>query len=590
MNRTLILAALFLTPSLSAQAAVVEVTCKHADGQIEKRTMPLVRDGAVLRFRWKAVEIPPGIEQVELRPDFASARTGEDGYFVMPNGFLGSFREQNGEQLLAGNCMPMFGMKTPRSTFVAIVSGLPNDYTLVARAKDGEYTLFPRFLLSGSRPHDDLAIEYHLLEGEAANYSGMARTYRKYQLDRKACVPLKERIKDRPELAYAAKCPEVRVRLGWKPAPSPVEEQTLETEPPMKVAVTFDRVGEILDEFQRQGIAQAEICLVGWNRKGHDGRYPQVFPVEEALGGEAQLRKLIAKAQQMGYQIVCHNNQSDAYRIAESWDEEYIIKNPDGSLSKNANWSGGRMYNICPQRAWERFASRDLRAIAELGFRGVHYIDVLSIVRPRSCSDPRHPLNRDQAAEWINRILREGREVFGGISSEGPYDFCCGNLDYALYVSFAHLTETPKMVDRIVPVWQLVYHGIIMSNPFSNTTNYTIKSDVARLKLVEFGGRPLFYIHSKFLEGNKQWMGEEDLTCESDDALKAAVARIKKGYDEYEALCHLQTAFMESHEMIAPAVSRTVYSDGSAMLCNYGDAGFDYRGRVVNPRDYLLVK
>ena len=110
-------------------------------------------------------------------------------------------------------------------------------------------------------------------------------------------MPLRERIKHSPELAYAARCPEVRIRQGWKPVPSPVPEQTVENEPPMRVMVTFDRVGDILDEFQRQGVDAAEICLVGWNQKGHDGRWPQIFPVEESLGGEEKLRAVIKKAQ-----------------------------------------------------------------------------------------------------------------------------------------------------------------------------------------------------------------------------------------------------------------------------------------------------
>ena len=130
---------------------------------------------------------------------------------------------------------------------------------------------------------------------------------------------------------------------------------------PMKVAVTFDRVGDILDELKRQGVERAEICLVGWNQKGHDGRFPQVFPVEEQLGGESKLRQLIKKAQSMGFQIVCHSNSSDAYGIADTWDAEYVIKKPDGSFSTHAVYSGGRMYDVCPQRAYERFTPKELR-------------------------------------------------------------------------------------------------------------------------------------------------------------------------------------------------------------------------------------
>ena len=580
-----------LMPILTASAADVKLTYTFADKHVETVTYPLVQEGAVQRFRLKASDIPAGVKHIEVLPDFATAKTGEDGYFMMPNGFIGTFRQTDGEQTLSGNPMPIFGMKNPRHTFVAIVSGMPHAYTLVARAEAGVYKLFPRFVLDGHGVYDDLAIDYHMLSGEDANYSGMARTYRKFQLDRKACIPLKERIKTSPELAYAAKSVEIRIRQAWKPAPSPVEEQTLATEPPMKVAVTFDRVGEVLDMLKKQGVEQAEICLVGWNRKGHDGRYPQLFPVEEQLGGEQKLRQLIKKSQDMGFQIVGHTNSTDAYRISEVWDEEYIIKTADQELSKNACWSGGRMYNICPQRSYERFAVKDLPAVAKLGFRGVHYIDVLSIVRPRACFDPNHPLNANQSAVWLDKIMRLGKENFGAVASEGPYDFCCGNLDYVLYVSFdSYSRAKTEMVDRSVPIWQLVYHGIILSNPFSKTTNYTIKGDLAKVKLAEYGGRPLFYFHSTFVTTKKNWMGDEDISCETDQALAAGVAAIKAGVEDYNTRSHLQTEFMEEHEMLAPNVSRTIYSDGSEILANYSNADFVYKGRTVRSLSYILVK
>jgi uncharacterized protein DUF5696 len=580
-----------LMPLCSVSAADVGVTYTFADKRVETIACPLVGEGAVRRFRLKASDIPAGVKQIEVVPDFAVAKTGEEGYYVMPNGFLGTFRQQDGEQIVTRIPMPMFGMKTESQTFVAMVTGMPHAYRLVARAKSGVYRLFPRFVLDGHGVYEDLAIDYHMLSGKDANYSGMARAYRKYQLGRKACVPLKERMKTCPELAYAARSAEVRIRLAWKPAPSPVEEQTLATEPEVKIAVTFDRVGEILSKLKGQGVPEAEICLVGWNRKGHDGRYPQLFPVEEELGGELKLRQLIKTAQEMGFQIVGHTNSTDAYRISEVWDEEYVVKNADQTLSKNSCWSGGRMYNLCPQRSYERFAVKDLPAVAELGFRGAHYIDVLSIVRPRSCFDPSHPLNANQSAVWLNKIMQLGKENFGAVASEGPYDFCCGNLDYALYVSFDSYSR-PKtdMVDRIVPIWQLVYHGIILSNPFSKTTNYTIKGDLAKVKLAEFGGRPLFYFHSKFVTTNRNWMGDEDISCETDEALAAAVAAVKAGVEDYGRRSHLQTEFMEEHEMLAPEVSRTVYSNGSEIIANCSDDDFVYQGRTVGSLSYVLVE
>ena len=60
--------------------------------------------------------------------------------------------------------------------------------------------------------------------------------------------------------------------------------------------------------------------MVGWNKSGHDGRWPQAFPVEEKLGGEEGLREAILHANKLGYYIAAHTNSSDAYTIADNFD------------------------------------------------------------------------------------------------------------------------------------------------------------------------------------------------------------------------------------------------------------------------------
>ncbi|MFO7936185.1 MAG: DUF5696 domain-containing protein [Kiritimatiellia bacterium] len=588
MKRTITFSAIFAASALNLFSYNAKVTCIYTDGHREVKDVALRQQGSVQSFFWKKENIPADIKYIKILPEFATARTGEKGYFVMPNGELGKFHEKKGKHS-ARNYMPMpiFGMKNTQATFVAIVTGMPYEYRLITEAENGVYTMITRFELMGQPAYDNIAIDYHMLSGDQADYSGMARVYREYQIKRKACIPLKERMKGNPELTYAASCMSIRIRQGWKPSPSPIKQQTRYNEPPMKAAVTFDRAGDILDEFKRQGIDRAEICLVGWNRKGHDGRFPELFPVEEQLGGEKKLRELIKKAQSMGFQIVCHNNSYDAYQIAKNWDGEYIIKNPDGSMYSHAVYSGGRMYNICPQRAFERFAQKELRQIADLGFRGLHYNDVLTVVQPRACYDPRHPLNRNQSAKWIGKIMAEAQKNFGGSASEGGHDFCCGNLDYALYASIKPPREHP-MIDRFVPFWQLVYHGIILSNPFPPTCNYTIKDKKTQLMLNEFGGRPFFYFYSNYRDNGKAWMGVKDITCEDDQALKASVARIKEGYDEFNSRARLQTEFMNTHEQIDKDIYRVVYSNGSEMICNYRKTSYDYKGDTIEPLAYIL--
>jgi len=146
------------------------------------------------------------------------------------------------------------------------------------------------------------------------------------------------------------------------------------------------------------------------------------------------------------------------------------------------------------------------------------------------------------------------------------------------------------MVDRFVPFWQLVYHGIILSNPFPPTCNYTLKDAATRLMLAEFGGRPFFYFYSNYRDNKDAWMGTEDLTCADDSALAASVAKIKEGYDEFTSRAHLQSEFMERHEALARDVWRTVFADGSEIIANYRSEAYPYKGRSVEPLRYLLLR
>jgi len=572
----------------------VQLLYKFKDGKTETKTVTLVRQGNVERLVVSKDAVPEGAQTLDVHHPLATAKAGEDGFYVFCTGMYGTFKERpNGIFRNTANVMPMFGVRTPRGAMAVILDGMRYETEHFAEVKNGVYTVFPRYILDAEKPYDDISIDFHHL-GEAAMYADMAKCYRNIQLEHKVVRPLKERVKDNPVLDYASKSMMVRVRQGWKPVPSPVGEQTAENEPPMKVAITFDRFMQIVDEFKRQGIDKAEFCLVGWNIGGHDGRYPQIFPVDERLGGEAKLREAIAKAQKAGFQIVCHTNNSDAYsasRIGGLWDEGYLLRRKDGNFAQYTTWGGGNMYETCPRCMFERFAKNDFEKVRALGFRGLHYIDVFSTVNPRTCREPEHPLTKEGYAEWTKKIFAEAQREFGGLGSEGGFDYCISNLDYGLYISFyVPGTKLNPLIDRHVPFWHLVYNGIVLNNPYTAASNYTTKDPMIRLKLIEFGGRPMFYFYSKFRESGTNWMGDIDLTCATDAELVESVRKVKEGYDEFETLKHLQLEFMESHEALTENVFRTTFSDGTRIVTNYGDTDFAVEGGNVKPLGYRVLK
>lgn len=591
--KKIILSIMMFMGVLSAFAAAsVELHVYGKSNSPEKRTVKLQDMGnGVERLVVPIREIPKDCLRLEVHHPDAKAKKSDDGYWVAPNGAIGSFKLDNGKLSMRRCPIHLHGIKHKDKALAAIVKGLRHEYSLEVVAKDGNYEIFPCFQIGqmGFSPYEDIVIDYHTLSGDDANYSGMARAYRKYKLDSGEVKPIKERMKDYPYIEYASKAPEIRVRQAWKPAPPKIEYQTVENEPEVGVYVTFDRVGEIIDMLKAKGVEKAEICLVGWNISGHDGRYPQIFPVEPKLGGEAKLRELIKKAKEAGYLIVCHTNSTDCYTIADTYSDYIVCKKIDGTLQRNAAWSGGRMMNLCAQISWDNYARRDLPKVRDLGFYGLHYIDVISCVIPYDCHDKMHPLNRKQYSDYVNRIMAFARQTFGGVASEGPYDHVAGNLDYALYVSFNVMGKQNPLVDRITPLWQIVYNGIILSNPSAETTNYAIKDAKTRLKQIEFGGRPAFYYHSAFKSDGRNWMGNKDLRCQTQQEFEDSGNAIKSAYDEFSKLCHLQLEFMDSHDEISKDVFRTRWANGDEIISNYSSKDYSYNGKTVKPMAYEYI-
>lgn len=578
-----------------------ELEFVYANGTAERAAMQVTEEEkgkTVVSFPKE--RIPEGVEQINVIPEFLSAKADEDGYYIIPELWIGNMlcriREREDDEYVchAAYIMPIMGAKRGETAHLLVLTGMTYDYDMVTGVKNGVYYSYPR-LLPQLRPiYENIEITIYELTGNDANYSGMARKYREHQLKYAGIRPLSARARERDTLKYALDAVEIRIRHAWKPAPPEILHQTIENEPPMHVAMDFKRVEDLIAEMKRQGVEKAELCLVGWNRKGHDGRWPQIFPVEPDLGGEEGLKHLIQTAQEAGYQIVCHTNSSDAYTVAECWDEDYIIKNRDGSLKEHGeNWSGGKMYQVCAKASWEKFAQSDLPKVAALGFRGIHYIDVISVVPPRTCWDPKHPTTTRECVEYWNKILHFAGEQFGGIASEGAYDFAVPELDFSLYVNFNLMGDHPAICDEVIPLWQIVYHGIVSSNPSAETVNMPIKGEKARLKFYEFGGRPALYYYSKFVdhrEGRSNWMGETDFLCDTDEQLQTSVTRMKKMMDEYKPLADLQYCYIYSHDKLAEGIYRTVYENGVQMVFNYTDAPFAYENKTVAPMDFCVYR
>lgn len=585
---------MILAGAASFSASAIEtanVRVKKLDGTESEKTVKLADlGGGVWRFKMPVSEISRDTASIEVLNDWATAQKGEDGFFINQQGAYGTFRLSEGKVLAPRQPVHVFGMKTPRGCFAAIVKGLKLEYTQVLDISGGIYKFYPRFDIAGIEfdPYEDIIIDFYKLEGSKANYSGVAEVYRDYVLKSGKVKPLAERIKGNPTLANTANTMYARIKFGRcdRRAAPPKAWSAKGYKPVMIVDHTFDGAKEIMQNFKNLGMDDVEVCFVGWHKGGHDGPFPDLFPVPQEFGGEAKMREAVAFGKSLGYRMTVHTNHHNYYANASRFDPLNTNKKPDGSLRVYMYWPGGKAYHSCFQTVLDRYLDEDIRRLKDIGINGTYHVDVTSVRKPTQCCNPLHPLNKQQMADVQNKIGARLDANFGGFSSEGMLDHVAETLDYGLYVRWDSFARANNAVDRDAPLTELVYNGIIMSNPYYGTIDAPYErvqgerlSDVnkpycvmgsaarARLKVIEFGGRPTFY-----------YIDYSDLKP------------MKAIYADWQKLKYLQLHFMVFHDEIAKDVFVSRWDNGDEIISNYTGKPFVYKGETVAPEDYRLFK
>ncbi len=593
MKKALLVIVLLAFSGLLFGIDAVKVVVTLKDGRVFEREVSTEKIGKrVTKVTIPAKAIPADCKYMDIIADNATAKKGDDGFWLYNRGLLGYFNKDNATHRAPRQYMylPYFAMKTPKETFIGVIDGMRFEFGINIDVVDGVYTMYPRWYIDGMgfAPYEDITITFYSF-GKKADYNKMAKAYRKHRFaQNKNIKPLKERFKTQPYLEKMAKSVPVRMNFARKPfnaktdsinfyprGGKPFEDEkygikALKEEYPVK-GWSFEGGIATLQMLKDLGMDDIAVCVSGFQTGGYDGRCPTTFPICEEAGGEESLKKLIKAGQDMGFIIDGHSNYTDAFTCSPDWSPDNISKSPEGKLELNGTWSGGRAYNLCLINAYEKYIKRDLERLASLGFRGAHYIDVFTAVYPYRCYDPKHSGNRKQVGEIQDKIAQLCREKFGGFASECGFDHIIDKVDYINYVTapmrakYVYKSKSMEFVDEFVPFWELVYHDVVLHNTDKITQEWLSREN--NLILVEFGGRPIFYHVSK-----------------------SNIRGIKIAYDQFQELRHLMIEEMKSHKKLADGVARVKYGNGDVVIVNKSDKPFVYEGNKINAKSFKLIK
>ncbi len=513
---------------------------------------------------------------LDILPDLLRTRVGDPGFYLLPDfsGALVRFKnhaptvsrdrlymhQSEWEKLNVMNC---FGLKQGcKGTLVMVHQGDFFCHAVTEVNQGGVNRLYASFGLrhGPSEPvkQQDKELIVRFVEGREDGYFDMVKAYHNYLVRERGVSPLKARTAGNPVLAYSAGAMRTKIFHGHKP-------RSLDGNVPMKTYATFEQSEKILDAMRAAGLRKAVVTLVGWNLGGHDGAYPQKFPVEPALGGEDGLRRLIAKAKAMGYQIVPHDNLSDMYMIGQTFDPDVVMRHADGTPIMGGIWGGGQGFKSCPAAYFDRFGP-DVTRIKDLGFEGHYYVDAQSNPLFR-CHSPLHPADEEQFALAQCRTTQCYRVLYGAVSQEMVPAFALPFVDegglhspYNIGWCLARGDENLKrIVDRVVPFYQLAVHGLINYQESWVHGYRKIGARKGILRALSFGARPSMEV---------SWVGGSN-----GDPYQDSIRDVAFGYRlAFEELAGTHVEPVADFEELAPEASRIVYADGTSLTVNWGDA------------------
>jgi len=328
---------------------------------------------------------------------------------------------------------------------------------------------------------------------------------------------------------------------------------------------TFDEARTILEDCRRRGLTRLTAVLVGWGLDGHDGRYPSRFPVDDRLGGEAGLKRLLAWCREVDILLTVHDGYGASYACSPEHDPAELIRHRSGECWTSVIWSGGACNQLCPEVALRKYVPRDMAALRELGLAGHLHIDAVGSFMP--CFDPAHPLTeRAQVVNAVRGMFETAIRELGSVSTEmpfGPYFDVVDGFYHSYSAPYAWHLASPVgrfFFDESVPLVPAVVNGSLHCCESLGTGDNW-------LKLLAFGLSP----QSEVCTRRSPEFGIREY-AQLADGLEAGYARFYGPGGAEERIGGREIVGRWDH---APGVSETLYDNGVRLVVNRGDTAWE---------------
>ena len=566
---------------------------------------------------------------VDLLPFFGAAGKEEEGYIFVPDGCGALIRLNNGSNASAYGAkvygqdmtmisqsaaqseidpsltikMPVFGLKSNDKAWMAViedgdgyadiqasVSGQNTSYNAVnAGFQYLEYGASSLGSMVGSNSFQMYSnpsftgtykLRFFFLNGEDADYSGMAGAYRGY-LQEKGILAERTESTDVPFYAeYIGAIDKYATFLG-------IKHKTV------CPTTTYRQAAEITDQLLAGGVSNVNLIYSGWANGGlHGSAYTKISEVGKLSGGGMDREKFQKEIEQRGVnlfftaelQYVYKDELMDGYSAlqnAPKYFDRSSVYTADYYLDTREMDTENLISLISPVYV-SKVSDALSKKASKLGGAGLN----LGTISYNLYSDQleENYTDRQAAIEQNSVAARQLTDAYDGrIMGDNANSYMLGAVSDLINTPMA--SNRSLILDEEVPFYQMVLHGYM--DYAGDCLNLTDDYNTALLKSVESGAGLYF-----------MWMYEDNSIVKETDYddlysvnYEAWLDTALKDYERVnEALGDLQGETIIEHELISEKVVRVTYEKGTQILVNYSTEDVTVDGVTVKARDYAVVK
>lgn len=408
------------------------------------------------------------------------------------------------------------------------------------------------------RMRQDYEMHYVFLNGESADYSGMAQVYRAHL---QKTGQLKKSSGATAPLALDLFC-------------GVTEERMLLDK--FIAMTTFDNARQIIDALADRGVGAQQVTLKGWSDGGY-GDFSSGWSANRHLGGKNGLKDLLQYTKEKGLSLFAQANPI----LANTENGGFSVRR-DAVYSGNGlpfTDSASTLYLMSPSAAAARLMNlhKKTQPFEGLGLA----LDSIGKYVYATYKSEAKSMRFDTEERWreaLGELAKKDRAI--ALEFGNQYSLAYADHLYNVPIETSHT----NISDEQVPFYQMVVHGSI---PYTaNAGNLFYDERIQKLKWIEFGCLPYY-----------------ELTYERADKLKFTVYnRLYNSYYEnwIEEAAEIYREFntrlagtwdsaMTEHVRLSETLVKITYAAGQTVYINYGGTAAQIEGQTVEAYDYLVV-